>query len=193
VLPSFNNLIVANSIVAGGGTGGNISGANNISANTITLGTGYGGNISGANIISANTVNVATSLIFPDGTIQYTANGSGDTYARGAITSANANIALLQAYSNQANANIAYTLGVDLSQNTTIQAAFNKANTGVKATASNTRPTGNTVGDLWLSLTDSTVYIYSYDGVSNNWVDISGPILISSNILVQYSVTANVS
>ena len=109
---SNNNLIVANSIIAGGGTGGNISGANNISANTITLGTGYGGNISGANIISANTVNVATSLIFPDGTIQYTANT--DSYARGAITSANANIALLFA--------------IDNAQNTTIQTVYNQAN-----------------------------------------------------------------
>jgi hypothetical protein len=101
---------------------------------------------------------------------------------------------------NTASANTLYLSGVDNTQNTNIthadtkaQAAFNKANTGARATASNTAPTGNTVGDLWLSLTDETLYLYSYDGVSNNWIDISGPILISSNILVQYTITSNVS
>jgi hypothetical protein len=106
---------------------------------------------------------------------------------------ANANISLLQSYSNQANANIAYSIGVDLSQNTTIQAAFNKANTAFKYTTSATRPTGNTVGDLWYSTGDDTIYQYTYDGVSNNWIDITGPILRTSNILVQYTIAANVS
>ena len=89
---------------------------------------------------------------------------------------------------------------VDATQNTNItnisalaQGAFARANSGARATSSNTAPTGNTVGDLWLSLTDETLYMYSYDGVSNNWVDISGPILRSSNIVVQYTITANVS
>ena len=101
---------------------------------------------------------------------------------------------------NTASANTLYLSGVDVAQNnrltaveTNAQAAFNKANTGARATASNTSPTGNTVGDLWLSLTDETLYLYSYDGVSNNWIDISGPILISTNIVVQYTITANVS
>ena len=115
---------------------------------------------------------------------------------------------------NTASANTLYLSGVDITQNNRItvleginptqntnithadtkaQAAFNRANSGARATSSNTAPTGNTVGDLWLSLTDETLYMYSYDGVSNNWIDISGPILISSNILVQYTITANVS
>ena len=114
---------------------------------------------------------------------------------------------------NTASANTLYLSGVDITQNNRItvleginptqntnithadtkaQAAFNRANSGARATSSNTAPTGNTVGDLWLSLTDETLYMYSYDGVSNNWIDISGPILISSNILVQYTITANV-
>jgi hypothetical protein len=115
---------------------------------------------------------------------------------------------------NTASANTLYLSGVDLAQNTRIgiiegvdlwqnteitaasslaQGAFARANSGARATTSNTAPTGNTVGDLWLSLTDETLYMYSYDGVSNNWVDISGPILRSSNIVVQYTITANVS
>jgi hypothetical protein len=115
---------------------------------------------------------------------------------------------------NTASANTLYLSGVDLAQNTRIgiiegvdlwqnteitaasslaQGAFARANSGARATSSNTAPTGNTVGDLWLSLTDETLYMYSYDGVSNNWVDISGPILRSSNIVVQYTITSNVS
>jgi hypothetical protein len=115
---------------------------------------------------------------------------------------------------NTASANTLYLSGVDLAQNTSIgiiqgvdlwqnteitaasslaQGAFARANSGARATTSNTAPTGNTVGDLWLSLTDETLYMYSYDGVSNNWVDISGPILRSSNIFVQYTITSNVS
>jgi hypothetical protein len=89
---------------------------------------------------------------------------------------------------------------VDATQNTNItnisalaQGAFARANSGARATTSNTAPTSNTVGDLWLSLTDETLYMYSYDGTSNNWIDISGPILISTNIVVQYTITANVS
>jgi hypothetical protein len=73
------------------------------------------------------------------------------------------------------------------------QAAFNKANLSTKTTASNTAPTGNTVGDLWLSLTDDTLYQYTYDGTSNNWIDISGPILRSNQIVVDYTITANAS
>jgi len=112
----------------------------------------------------------------------------------------NTRLTIIEGVDATQNANITVIQGVDVWQNTQItsinslaQAAFNKANTGARATASNTAPTGNTVGDLWLSLTDETLYMYSYDGVSNNWIDISGPILISSNIIVQYTITSNVS
>lgn len=122
------------------------------------------------------------------------------TIAEGVDATQNTRLTIIESVDATQNSNITVIQGVDVWQNTQItsinslaQAAFNKANTGARATASNTAPTGNTVGDLWLSLTDETLYMYSYDGVSNNWVDISGPILISSNILVQYTITANVS
>ena len=127
------------------------------------------------------------------------ANTGLDQYARDTANSASANTIIIQGVDSTQNTNITIIQGVDTWQNTQItninslaQGAFNKANTGARATASNTAPTGNTVGDLWLSLTDETLYMYSYDGVSNNWIDISGPILISTNIVVQYTITANV-
>jgi hypothetical protein len=122
------------------------------------------------------------------------------TIAEGVDVGQNTRMSIIEGVDTTQNNNITIIQGVDLWQNTQItaasslaQGAFARANSGARATSSNTAPTGNTVGDLWLSLTDETLYIYSYDGVSNNWVDISGPILRSSNIVVQYTITANVS
>jgi len=164
---------------------GTLTVTGNVIANSFTT-SGSSGNISGVNFVYANTFVSSNAYIFPDGTIQTTAATGIDSYAR---TTANTNAT-----------NITIIQGVDLWQNTQItaasalaQGAFARANSGARATSSNTTPTGNTVGDLWLSLTDETLYMYSYDGVSNNWVDISGPILRSSNIFVQYTITANVS
>jgi len=86
---SNNNLIVSNNIITGSGTGGNISGANNI---------------------FANTVNVSVSVVFGDGSIQTTAYNGGagiDNVARqtanAAYTQANTATILAQAAYNQAN------------------------------------------------------------------------------------------
>jgi hypothetical protein len=180
---SNNNLIVANSIITGGGTGGSIIGANVISANTIVLsgtittGSGVGGNISGANIISANTVNVSTALIFPDGTIQYTANGGANIVSNIALlqsysNQANANIGLLQAYSNQANANISLLQSyVNTSNandvmlfanvaslNTYSQAAFAKANTSLQLSGTTQTVSSNVTIQGNLSVTGNVVY-----------------------------------
>jgi hypothetical protein len=117
----------------------------------------------------------------------------------GVDTTQNTRITIVEGVDTAQNSRMTIIEGVDTWQNTQItaasalaQGAFARANSGARATSSNTTPTGNTVGDLWLSLTDETLYMYSYDGTSNNWVDISGPILISTNIVVQYTITANV-
>ena len=109
------------------------------------------------------------------------------SYANSAYIHANA------AFAAANSANAAAGSPIDAFARIQANAAFARANSGARATASNTAPTGNTVGDLWLSLTDETLYIYSYDGVSNNWVDISGPILRTNEIQIQYTITANVS
>jgi hypothetical protein len=73
----------------------------------------------------------------------------------GGLISANANIALLQSYANQANANISYIFGVNAWQNTidqiqtaNIAAAFNLANTSVQNTATITVNNINVLGGL---------------------------------------------
>jgi len=117
----------------------------------------------------------------------------------GVDTTQNTRITIAEGVDVGQNSRMTIIEGVDTWQNTQItaasalaQGAFARANSGARASVSNTAPTGNTVGDLWLSLTDETLYMYSYDGTSNNWIDISGPILISTNIVVQYTITANV-
>jgi hypothetical protein len=52
---NFTGNLNASNVVIGTGTGGNITGVNQIEANVVTLGGGTGGNITGANVISANT------------------------------------------------------------------------------------------------------------------------------------------
>jgi hypothetical protein len=121
---------------------------NNVTiSGNLTIGSGSGGNISGANTIFANTINVSSALIFPDGTIQYTANAGGSatdniarTLAQNAYNQANAATSYAGSGYNQANS--AYSLASSASStagaayttacNATVlaQAAYNQANTG---------------------------------------------------------------
>ena len=141
--PSTNIVVTANTTAKSV----TLSLANNVTvANSLTI-AGSGGNISGANTISANTVNVSSALIFPDGTIQYTANAGGsatDTVARTLAQNAynQANAATNYAGSGYNEANSAYSLASSASStagaayttacNATVlaQAAYNQANTG---------------------------------------------------------------
>jgi len=116
-----------------------------------------------------------------------TGGASGiDQYARDTANTNTSDISILQGVNTTQNTNITYA-------DSKAQAAFDKANSGIKTTTSATKPTSNNAGDLWYSTSDDTLYQYTYDGTSNNWVDISGPILIASNIVVQYTITSNVS
>jgi hypothetical protein len=88
------------------------------------------------------------------------------------------NVARLQANSSYLHAN----------------AAFDKANTGSKSTASNTAPGSPSVGDMWYDTDTDVLLRYTYDGTSNNWIDITGPIIgRSTYIRPTYLITANAS
>jgi len=45
---------------------------------------------------------------------------------------------------------------------------------GVRTSSTSTTPQNATVGDLWYNTNNDVTYRYTYDGVSNNWVDITG-------------------
>jgi len=72
-------------------------------------------------------------------------------------------------------------------------AAFAKANTGSKSTASTTAPTSPSIGDMWYDTETDVLLRYTYDGTSNNWIDITGPIIRSNYIRPTYLITANAS
>ena len=62
-----------------------------------------------------------------------------------------------------------------------------------KTTTSATAPSGPSVGDLWYDTDTDVLLRYTNDGTSNNWIDISGPIIRSTYIRPTYLITANVS
>jgi hypothetical protein len=88
------------------------------------------------------------------------------------------NVARLQANSSYLHAN----------------AAFDRANTGSKSTASATAPVSPSVGDMWYDTDTDVLLRYTNDGTSNNWIDITGPIIgRSTYIRPTYLITANAS
>jgi len=73
-------------------------------------------------------------------------------------------------------------------------AAFDKANTGSKSTASATAPVSPSVGDMWYDTDTDVLLRYTNDGTSNNWIDITGPIIgRSTYVRPTYLITANAS
>lgn len=75
---------------------------------------------------------------------------------------------------------------------TAVAEAFVLANNANKSTTSNTAPSNPKVGDTWFDTVTNVLLRYTNDGVSNNWIDISGP-QNSGYIYQTYSITPNTS
>ena len=113
----------------------------------------------------------------------------------------NTRLGSIETINTNQNTSISIIQGVDLTQNTNItvadskaQAAFDKANTAPKTTTSNTAPSSPTIGDMWYDTDYDVLMRYTYDGTSNNWIDITGPTIgRSTYIRPTYLITANVS
>jgi alpha-tubulin suppressor-like RCC1 family protein len=80
--------------------------------------------------------------------------------------------------------------GVNLG--TAVAEAFVLANNAAKSTTSNTAPANPKVGDSWFDTVTNVLLRYTNDGVSNNWIDISGPQNIGY-IYQSYALTPNTS
>jgi hypothetical protein len=80
--------------------------------------------------------------------------------------------------------------GVNLG--TAVAEAFVLANNAAKSTTSDTAPANPKVGDSWFDTVTNVLLRYTNDGVSNNWIDISGPQNIGY-IYQSYSITPNTS
>lgn len=112
---------------------GAVSTSNTVGAIVITGGLGLTGNIYSGGIYITGSGNGVT---FTDGTLQTTAGSSvaNTLYLTGGLNAANANVVYLQTNLNAANASIAYITGVDNTQNTRIQFAWNTANAALANT-----------------------------------------------------------
>jgi alpha-tubulin suppressor-like RCC1 family protein len=78
--------------------------------------------------------------------------------------------------------------GVNLG--TAVAEAFVLANNANKSTTSDTAPANPKVGDSWFDTVTGVILRYTYDGVSNNWIDISGP-QNAGFIYQSYSLSSN--
>jgi hypothetical protein len=166
--------------------------------------------------VAGNNVTISACTISKTITINSTGGGGGtlDQFARDTANSASSNTIIIQGVdttqntrlgsietinTNQ-NTSISIIQGVDLTQNTNItvadskaQAAFDKANTAPKTTTSNTAPSSPTIGDMWYDTDTDVLLRYTNDGTSNNWIDITGPIIRSTYIRPTYLISANAS
>jgi hypothetical protein len=142
--------------------------------------TGSYGNIQGANIIYANTFVANTGFIqFADGSKQYTANAGSDQYARNTANAA------FETANNEA--------GVNLTQNTTIEAAFSQAN-GAFALANNesgvNATQNNSITASFEAANSAGVYANGAFNRANNSINantggsITGDLFISGNLTV---------
>ena len=52
--------------------------------------------------------------------------------------------------------------------------------TGAQSTSSATPPSNPTIGDIWYNTTSDDVYRYTSDGTTSAWLDINGPVAVTS-------------
>lgn len=115
------------------------------------------------------------------------ANNSTDTWVRSAANSASS-----YANSSYIHANAAYTAANNAtdtwvrnaanSASSYANSAYEKANTsGLTYTSSNTAPSSPLKGDLWYKVDQNILFQYINDGTSNNWVDITTPVLTAQS------------
>jgi hypothetical protein len=91
---------------------------------------------------------------------------------------------------NAFTANTITANGVNLG--TAVAEAFVLANNANKTTTSDTAPADPKVGDSWFDTVTNVLLRYTNDGVSNNWIDITGP-QNAGFIYQSYSITPNTS
>jgi hypothetical protein len=103
---------------------------------------------------------------------------------------ANNNININHASFAKANVHADYFKGNVAFPDGTVQATA----VNLRMTGSPTAPTSPTVGDLWYDTDYDVLMRYTYDGTSNNWIDITGPTIgRSTYIRPTYLITANAS
>ena len=129
---------------------------------------------------AANTVSPLDSFARQTANAAFEAANTKLSTSGGTITG---NLTVNAITSNTITAN-----GVDLG--TAVASAFLLANNASKTTTSDTAPLNPNVGDTWFDTITSITFRYTNDGVSNNWIDITGP-QNAGYIFQSYSLSSN--
>ena len=146
---------------------------------------------------SSDLLDIGISGHYNDGTNAHTGfirdHGTKEWYVFKGYTpelTANNNININDASFAKANVNADYFKGnVAFPDGTTQTTAVN-----LRMTGSPTAPLNPTIGDLWYDTDYDVLMRYTYDGTSNNWIDITGPTIgRSTYIRPTYLISANVS
>jgi len=146
---------------------------------------------------TSDLLDIGISAHYNDGTNAHTGfirdHGTKEWYVFKGYTpelGANNNININDASFAKANVHADYFKGNVAFPDGTVQAtAIN-----LRMTGSPTAPTSPTVGDLWYDTDYDVLMRYTYDGTSNNWIDITGPTIgRSTYIRPTYLISANVS
>ena len=154
----------------------------------ITLGTGN---------YTSDLLDIGISAHYNDGTNAHTGfirdPGTKEWYVFKGYTpevGANNNININHASFAKANVHADYFKGNVAFPDGTVQATA----VNLRMTGSPTAPANPTVGDLWYDTDYDVLMRYTYDGTSNNWIDITGPTIgRSTYIRPTYLISANVS
>jgi hypothetical protein len=146
---------------------------------------------------TSDLLDIGISAHYNDGTNAHTGfirdHGTKEWYVFKGYTpelGANNNININHASFAKANVHADYFKGNVAFPDGTVQATA----VNLRMTGSPTAPTNPTVGDLWYDTDYDVLMRYTYDGTSNNWIDITGPTIgRSTYIRPTYLITANVS
>jgi hypothetical protein len=136
-----------------------------------------GGLVAQSAFATANNAEALSTSAYAHANSSYIHANAAFAAANSAAGSAIDNVARTQSNSSYIHAN----------------SAFDKANTGSKSTASSTAPGSPSIGDMWYDTETDVLLRYTYDGTSNNWIDITGPIIRSNYVRPTYLITANAS
>jgi len=145
---------------------------------------------------TSDLLDIGISAHYNDGTNAHTGfirdHGTKEWYVFKGYTpelGANNNININHASFAKANVHADYFKGNVAFPDGTVQATA----VNLRMTGSPTAPTSPTVGDLWYDTDYDVLMRYTYDGTSNNWIDITGPTIgRGSYIRPTYLISANV-
>ena len=122
-----------------------------------------------ANVVSLSATNIyANNYFYANGAALQTGGGGGGGNVSASGWTSNSVITANSTGYLSSPANLSF-----ITSNNTLLVTGNIVGGGVRTTSSTTPPTSPTTGDMWYNTTSDIIYRYTFDGVSNYWVDVT--------------------